>query len=164
MLQEIYKLPLGDTLLPEQEAWVRQKMRKLTRYAKLEPHIDYFTLDKYGKHTLILCWKLTKPKPIPLPKNQLASNQSAKTKALKRLRKVIEPQIKPLRKMGLHVDHKKPFSLIAEEWFKSKKLSYSKLRSYHYPDFYAYHLEHATYQYLTPQENLSKGAKYDETD
>jgi hypothetical protein len=159
MLTEIYKLPLDSQLPPEYEAWVRSKMQKLTRYAKLEPHIDYFTLGCYNGTKMILAWKTTKPKPIPLPKGQLASNKSIKVRCLERLRKAVDEQIVPLRVKGLHVDHIYPFSALVEDWLKLNNLSWSKVTSVHYPSFCEYHLTHARFQLLTPEENIRKGAR-----
>lgn len=143
-----------------QEAWVRAKLKKLTRYKNLEPYIDWFEVGYYNSTRLILAMKTGKS-PIPLPKNQLKSNKSSFGRLCTRLRKQVDDQVKDLRRPGLHVDHVYPFKNIVLDWLAENNLTVSKVRVYHYPSFREYHLKHATYQYLTPEENIRKGARLD---
>jgi hypothetical protein len=159
MLSQIYELPVGSAIPPEYETYLRSRLKKLTRYKNLEPHIDRFTMGSYNGFKMILMWKDGKPKGIPLPKGQLMSNKSVRTRVITRLRKVIEDQIRPRRIRGLHVDHVYPFSAMVDDWLKINRLTYSQVRSKHYPSFYEYHLQNAVFQYLTPKENIAKGDK-----
>jgi len=161
MIDTILKQAIGTRLDETQEAWLRKKLAKLTRYAKLAKHIDYFEVGCYNKYKMILAFKYGKAKGIPIPKKQLASNQSAKTRALGRLRKAVDYQIDPIRKPGYHVDHVYPFSKLAEDWLKLTGKTWSKVKSSDYPSFAEYHFENARLQYLTPAENLAKGNKDD---
>lgn len=162
MLEEIYSLKAGTRLNKEQTEWLLEKMSKISRYRKLALTIDYFEIDyycRYGKmHKMVYAYRKGKGYGrIPIPKNQLKSNKSPRTRLYERLRKQINYQVEGLRKPGYHVDHVYPFSRIVDDWLEQRGLTVPKVRNYHYKDFCEYHEQVAEYQYLTPQENMSKG-------
>lgn len=164
MLEEIYKLKIGDRLNEEQTKWLLEKMSKISRYRKLALTIDYFKIGyyrKYGRvHKMIYAYRKGKSySGIPIPKNQLRCNKNPRTRLYERLRKQISYQVEELRKPGYHVDHVYPFSRIVDDWLEERGLTVPRVRSYHYKDFCEYHERVAEYQYLTPQENMSKGNK-----
>ena len=160
-------LEQGNPVSPESEAWLRAKMKSRSRYKNLEPTIYKFTIERYTStaggfrrsHMMVMAWKHGVAKPIPLPKKELASSPSKKSRVLSNLRKVIDYQLAPLRVKGLHVDHIYPFEAIATDWLTLNGLSWDKVTSRHYPSFDAYHAKVAQYQLLTPKENISKSNK-----
>lgn len=161
---DIYNRIPPYQLTLEEEYQVKLILLKRDRYKNLVPHIDYFTIDYYGKHKMLLAWKNTKPKPIPIPKSEITSNHSLKSRCLKRLRKYVEDQVLPLRKPGYHVDHIYPFELIVIDWMTLRGLDWGQIKTKAlYLEFAEYHRSVAKYQYLTPRDNLTKGNKYDKS-
>lgn len=162
-IDEIYS-NLGK-VSPEDEAYLRDRMSRIKCYKNLEPHIEWFEVRPsynvmYNRYyNLVYAMKQGKPNGIPIPKNRLRGNPSSKTKLLKRLRKQIADQIKPLAKPGFHVDHIYPFEKLVEDWLSESGLTYTTVKTTHYPSWRAYHRKNATFQYLTPEENMAKGNK-----
>lgn len=153
-------------LTREEQHDVKQILLKRDRYKNLVPYIDYITLEYYrsahGTHKTLLAWVVSKPRPIPLPKREIMSNHSKKSRCLKRLRKYVEDQVEPLRRPGYHVDHVYPFEAIASDWLETKGLDWGQIKTKAlYLDFAEYHRSVARYQYLSPKENISKGNKVD---
>lgn len=137
-----------------------------TRYKALVPHITKVTYEYHatrrGRYAMLLAWSNHHERPIPLPKSEVKSNHSAKSRCLSRLRKQIEDQIQPLRKPGLHVDHVYPFEAIVQDWINQKKLDWGQVNKKKlYKEFAQYHKQVAKYQYLSPKENIKKGNKID---
>lgn len=160
----IYKKVPPYTLTNEELLEIKQRLLKRNRYKNLVPSIDYITLEYYksqhGTHKTLMAWCRDKPGPIPLLKSEILSNQSEKSRCLKRLRKYVEDQVAPHRKKGYHVDHVYPFEAIATDWLKIKKLDWEKIKTQKlYREFAEYHRSKATYQHLTPQENIAKSNK-----
>ena len=160
-------LQSGNPVSSEAEVWLRAKMLSRDRYRNLEPTIYKFTVGRYTSYhkgfkrsnMMVMAWKLGVPKPIPLPKKELASSPSKKSRVLSNLRKVIEHQVAPHRVKGMHVDHIYPFETIAGDWLTLSGLSWDKVTSRHYTSFDVYHAKVAQYQLLTPSENISKSNK-----
>jgi hypothetical protein len=145
---------------------IKRILLKRDRYKNLVPYIDCITLEyyrtKHGTHKTLLAWMTGKPRPIPLPKREIMSNHSKKSRCLTRLRKYVEDQVEPLRRPGYHVDHIYPFEAIATDWLEIKGLDWGQVKTKAlYLEFAEYHRSVAKYQYLTPKENISKGNKVD---
>lgn len=143
---------------------VKKVLLTRTRYKALVPYISKISYDyhttKRGRFAMLLAWSSQHKRPIPLPKSEVLSNHSTKSRCLKRLRNCVEYQIEPLRQPGLHVDHVYPFEAIATDWLNLKKLKWGQVKTKKlYMEFAEYHKEVATYQYLTPRENIQKGNK-----
>ena len=154
------------TLTSQELLEIKQILAKRDRYKNLVPYIDKITLEykktKYGTHKTLLAWVPGKPRPIPLPKSEIKSNHSKKSRCLKRLRRVVEDQVAPLRKPGFHVDHVYPFEAIVNDWVDSKGLDWGQIKTKKlYLEFAEYHRQKARYQYLTPKENIVKSNKID---
>lgn len=152
------------TLTAQELLEIKQILAKRDRYKNLVPYIDRITLENYrtkhGTHKTLLAWSTGKPRPIPLPKSEIMSNHSKKSRCLKRLRQAVEDQVAPHRRPGLHVDHVYPFEAIANDWVESKGLDWGQIKTKKlYLEFAEYHRQVATYQYLTPQENIAKSNK-----
>lgn len=148
---------------------IKQILSRRERYKNLVPYIDKITLNyhktKHGTHKTLLAWSRGKPRPIPLPKAEIMSNHSKKSRCLKRLRKYVEDQVAPLRKPGYHVDHVYPFEAIANDWLNIIGLDWGQIKTKKlYLEFAEYHRKVAKYQYLTPQENIAKSNNYVEKD
>ncbi len=164
----IYNKVPPYTLTTEELLEIKQILSRRERYKKLVPYIDWVTLEyyktKYGTHKTLLAWSRDKPRPIPLPKSEITSNHSKKSRCLKRLRKYVEDQVAPLRRPGYHVDHVYPFEKIAYDWITSKGLDWGQIKNKKlYLEFAEYHRQVARYQYLTPQENIAKSNNYEGT-
>ena len=141
---------------------VKKVLLTRTRYKGLVPHITKITYDYYttkrGRFAMLLAWSPRHVRPVPLPKSEVLSNHSKKSRCLSRLRKYVEDQIQPLRRPGLHVDHVYPFEAIAKDWLNIKKLTWGQVKTKKlYMEFAEYHRKVAKYQYLTPKENIQKG-------
>lgn len=170
MIEQI--ITAGNPVSPEAEQWLRAKMQSRSRYRNLEPTIYKFTIERYTStfkgfkrsHMMVMAWKRGVAKPIPLPKKELASSPSKKSRVLSNLRKVIDYQLVPHRVKGMHVDHVYPFEAIACDWLAINGLTWEKVTSRHYISFDIYHSLVAKYQLLTPAENIKKSNKKEHTD
>ena len=154
------------TLTTAEVLEIKQILSKRDRYKNLVQYIDGITLEyyktKHGAHKTLLAWSTGKPRPIPLPKSEIMSNHSKKSRCLKRLRQAVEDQVAPKRKPGLHVDHVYPFERIVNDWVESKGLDWGQIKTKKlYLEFAEYHCQVAEYQYLTPKENIVKSNKID---
>lgn len=153
-------------LTPEEVLEIKQILSRRERYKNLVPHIDQITLENYRTRyrttPTLLAWSKDKSRPIPLPKKEILSNHSMKSRCLTRLRKYVEDQVDPLRRPGYHVDHVYPFEAIVTDWVKSKGLDWGQITTKKlYLEFAEYHRAVAIYQYLTPRENIAKSNKHD---
>ena len=154
------------TLTAAEVLEIKQILSRRDRYKKLVQYIDRITLEyyktKHGTHKTLLAWSADKPRPIPLPKSEIMSNHSKKSRCLKRLRQSVEDQVAPKRVPGFHVDHVYPFERIANDWLESKGLDWGQIKTKKlYLEFAEYHRQVAEYQYLTPKENIVKSNKID---